>query len=603
MSPPSPTHTLRRTPIRGAYRWAFSLIEVMVTVVVIGVVAAIAYVATGNIAGVAKSEKVRSDVASINSAIDIYLANGGSLDGLTSPADILAKMKTQRDSSDARRHTGGPSGRMIDPRIIAVPVAASDSQMRAVYNSAEKRFDLASSGNGFRFELDDSLNELNISNETRKQATVVYSGSDSWVWDYNNSLTNPTNLPNVTKIPTSSAPADTTPPSTLPPPDPDPEPEPEPAPPVTDPRTQLAAPILNPPGGYYQSNEFPISVTIGNLPAAAIGKVRFATRFNGVWVDWADYAGQTLSVPKDGEVWAQAIAVDTVNYRDSWQAYGYYSKVTPPKLPTPILSLPGGAYARDNFPLSLSLNNVPAPGLADAKYRIDSGAWANYSGPVTVGKNQTFAAQYVTKNSDAYQDSDVRSEYYYPIASNLSGSVSGTFQNASGGPTLVQKITDGGTFFSHGDPTIDLGGEIVDAGEPNTLKFEAAPFSGVAANQAFKIGDLFYHNGTTFNDSHASGVQLNVNIGLADPAQNIQFALNFDLVNTENTGDAQSSADFVRITNLSQNIGLTIDGISYTLQLNFGGTDSFGFSTSNEFHVYEGATGRGTINGTFIAHP
>lgn len=597
-APPTFKEALRRS------QGAFSLVEVMVTVFLIGIVATVAYVATGNIANVTRGEKLRSDVATINSAIDTYIANGGSLNGISTAGDVLAKLKTQRDAADARRHTGGPAGRMIDPRIIAVAVPAANSELRAVYDSTTRRFDVASAGDGVRFELDPSLNEMNISHEVRTQGSVVYSGSDAWVWDYNNSLTNPTNLPNLTQIPVSTAPADSTPPSTVPP---DPEPEPEPEPPVVtppaDPRTALTAPTLDPPGGYYKTGDFPIAVTIRNLPAPAIGKVRFATYFNNVWTDWADYSGQTLSVPKDGSVWAQAIATDTTNYRDSGQAYGYYAKPTPPKLPTPIFSLPGGSYPRDSFPISIAFNNLPAAGLADAMYRINSGAWTLYSSPVIVGKNETLSAYYVAKNADDYENSSTRTDFYYPIATDLSGTVTGTFQNASGGPTLVHEIRDAGAFFSHGDPKINLGGEIVDAGEPNTLRFNPQSFSSIAPNVAFKVGELAYHNGTTFNDSHANGVQLLVKIALADPAQAIEFALNFELVNTENTGDARASADYVRITNLTQNIGLTIDGINYALVLGFGGTDSFGFSTSNEFHVYEGATGTGAINGTFIAKP
>lgn len=577
--------------------------EVLVTITAIGIIGAVAFVATGSVSNVAKGERLRSDVAILNSAIDTYLANGGTLDAATSPEAVLAKLKKQRDGADARRHTGGPSGRMIDPRIVAFPVSASDGQLRAVYDPAAKRFEVAGSGDGVRFGLDPALNERNLSTEFRKAGSVVYAGTDSWVWDDDHALTNPASLPNLTPIPVSSAPADSPPPS---PADPKPVPVPKPDPassPPADPRTMLAAPTLGPPGGSHPPGAFPLAVTIGNPPAPAAGKVMFATLFNHVRSDWAEYSGQTLLVPRDGSVWAKAVAVDTVNYRDSHEVYGHYAVPSPPKLPQPIFSLPGGAYPRGSFPISISLTNLPAPDLAGALYRINSGPWTAYGGTVAVGKNETLSARYVSKDPDAYRDSADRSDTFYPVATDLSGSVTGLFQNATGGPTLAHEFRDSGAFFSHGDPKINLGGEVVDAGEPNTLRFTPQGFDGVSAGTPFKIGELAYHNGTTFHDSHATGVQLQVSIGLSDPAQAIKFALNFDLVNTENNGDAATSADYVRITNLTQNIGLTIDGVKYTLVLGFGGTDSFGFSTANEFHVYEGATGTGTINGTFMAAP
>jgi hypothetical protein len=78
------------------------------------------------------------------------------------------------------------------------------------------------------------------------------------------------------------------------------------------------------------------------------------------------------------------------------------------------------------------------------------------------------------------------------------------------------------------------------------------------------------------------------------------FDLNLALINTPNDpDDANASADYVQITNLSQNIPLQINGVNYRIQLEFGSTDSFGFSNQSQFHVYEGATGQGELLGAF----
>lgn len=597
--PSSHLHPQRRSAFASACR-AFSLIEVLAAIFTLGIVATIAFVAVGDVTQVARGEKLHTDVATLNSAIGVYLANGGSLDGITTADQVLAKLKTTRDGADLHRHTGGPGGRMIDPRIIAVPVAGGTGQLRASYDATARKFEIVDTGSGVRFDLDASLGETQSPIETREHGAVQYAGSDSWVWDYNNSLTNPTANPGLTSIPLSREPVDSAPPTSTPVPDPDPDPIPDPDPdPPVDPRVRLGTPWFNPPGGQYPRDSFPLSVTIGNAPDPGIGKLIYRVGNGG----WQDYAGQTLALPQNTELQAQAVSLDTANYLDSWVASGFYTVPDPPKLPTPIFNLSGGAYPRQNFPLSLTLNNRPDPTIANAVYQVGGGGWLPYSGPINVPKNSEVQARYETSNEELYQTSGTRTEYYYPVATDLSGSVTGSFNSPTGGPKLVYEFSGGNTFFSHGNPQMDLGGEIIDAGEPNTLRIEPANFGGITPGEAFKIGDLHYHNGTTFNDSHATGVKLRISIALADPAQNIAFDLNFDLVNTENSDNPAASADFVRLTNLTQNIHLSIDDVSYALQLSFGGTDSFGFSTTNQFHVYEGATGRGTINGTFITRP
>src|SRR5690606_29959031 len=104
-------------------------------------------------------------------------------------------------------------------------------------------------------------------------------------------------------------------------------------------------------------------------------------------------------------------------------------------------------------------------------------------------------------------------------------------------------------------------------------------------------------------DSHANSVVLAMTISLPDRAAALNFNLNLDLINTANDpDDSNASADYVKITNLTQNIPLQINGVNYRIQLEFGATDSFGFSSQSQFHVYEGATGQGELLGTFLPY-
>ena len=259
-----------------------------------------------------------------------------------------------------------------------------------------------------------------------------------------------------------------------------------------------------------------------------------------------------------------------------------------PRLPYPQYDKPGGAHLDTDFPLTLSLTNVPDAGIANTLIRVGSSAWEPYTGSVSVPMNTRVWAQYRAIDPAAYKNSYTNSKHFYPIVSSLSGNVSGSFHTPEGGDNLDTTISEGGNFFSNGNPTIDLNGEIIDAGEPNTLQFNKANITDVAPGQQFKIGDLNYHNyhnGTTFNDSHATEVTLEVSIAIQNPNQVLTFNLEMELVNTDNSLDDDASADYVRLTNLTQPVALNINGVGYEIQLEFGGADSFGFATSNQFHV------------------
>ena len=86
-----------------------------------------------------------------------------------------------------------------------------------------------------------------------------------------------------------------------------------------------------------------------------------------------------------------------------------------------------------------------------------------------------------------------------------------------------------------------------------------------------------------------------------DPALSDAELITIDLINTENTrSDPDASAGYVRLSNISMNYLLSIDGALYYLYLQFGTTDVNGFSSTNQFHVYEGETARGEIRGTMV---
>lgn len=490
----------------------FSITELLVTVALIAVVSSVSVLAVSKITRLSQNEKLESDVRTINGAITTYLANGGSLDSITDANAVLSRLKTTLSKEDKKRHVGAPSSKMIDPRVIAVAVPEESWKLRARFDTGSKRFESITSGAGFEFAFDESLAEAAAVIETRKGGAVSYAGTSTWVWDHT-ATTNPSAPGGPSQFNTNPNVGDSTPVVTPPPPTPPTPPGPPPGPPVPPPPP---APVI-------------------------------------------------------------------------------------PRLPTPEFSVAEGSRPEDEFPLSVSITNLPSSSIANAIYQIGSGAWTPYGGSVSVPMNQTLRAQFLTTNPADYQDSSVRSAYYYPVPEELSGSVESDFRNPTGGPNLKYEIAGDGDRFSHGDPVFVLDGTPINSGDPNVVGFTSQAFSNVPPGQKFVLGRFFYHNGSTYYDSHATGVILALKITLPERGETLSFNLNLDLINTPNDpDDANASADYVRITNLSQDIPLQINGVNYRIKLEFGATDSFGFSSQSQFHVYEGATGEGELLGTFL---
>lgn len=487
-----------------------SIIEMTLTIAAIGILATVSGIAVNGVYRNTQHRKLESDVKTLNSAIRVYLSNGGSLDSISDPNAVLSKLKTTRSKDDKTLHVGAPSGRLIDPRVAATAVPADSWKLRATYNIYGNRFETSPIGAGVEFVLDEAQAEGPAVIETRSHGAVSYAENSGWVWDHGATVN-----PNAPKGPSSF---------------------------TTNPGVKDSIPGA--------------PVTPPTPPPSGSG------------------GGGTTSPP---------------------------SPPQPPRLATPQFDKPAGAHPEKNFPLSVAITNPPSSDIADIIFQIGSGTWKPYTGPVELPMNSQLKAQFISKDTGKYRDSSQKSSYYYPVPESLSGSVDGNFHSPVGGPNLSYEITNSNDRFAHGNPVYVLDGEPINSGEPNVLTFNGKGFSDIAPGQKFSLGEFFYHNGSSFYDSHATGVALRIQLTLPDRSAVIDFNLNLDLINTENDpDDAQASADYVKITNLTQNIPLQINGVNYRIQLEFGSTDSFGFSSKSQFHVYEGATGRGELLGTFL---
>jgi len=104
---------------------AFSLVEILVVISVIGVLTGVAYVGVTGVQERTRAAKLESDVAAVNNAIDAYLAAGGSIPAGTSAEQVLAKLKTVAAPDSATLLDF--SGPFIDPRLQLVRQSGEDA--------------------------------------------------------------------------------------------------------------------------------------------------------------------------------------------------------------------------------------------------------------------------------------------------------------------------------------------------------------------------------------------------------------------------------------------------------------------------------------------
>jgi hypothetical protein len=160
--------------------------EVLMTVSLIGLIAAVIIPSIGNVTTGVTRAKLASDVTSLNNAVSLYLAEGGNLDNVFNPQDVIDRLKTKLRDEDARRHVGPVSGRLVDVRLTARELTSSEiasGAPRAVWDATKKKFAIASQGRGVSvFYFDDEKANLPAQVESRKRSNMAYNGGNGWIW-------------------------------------------------------------------------------------------------------------------------------------------------------------------------------------------------------------------------------------------------------------------------------------------------------------------------------------------------------------------------------------------------------------------------------------
>lgn len=172
---------------RGSFcRGGFSLLELIIMIAILGAIIGVAATLLSNDSDASSVAKLESDVATLNQMVALYVADGGSLAGLTSPQSVLDKMKRTRPQSEWQQHVGIDSGRLLDVRLEARITTQQDSSNnpRAFWDRTKQRFVMnqAPGSAVSAFYLDNTLAGTDFGTETRTKSVVTYNASNGWVW-------------------------------------------------------------------------------------------------------------------------------------------------------------------------------------------------------------------------------------------------------------------------------------------------------------------------------------------------------------------------------------------------------------------------------------
>lgn len=275
----------------------FTLAELLMVMVGIAIVAGLAI---GSISGSHRDVehvKLRSDVENLNSAVDVYLANGGSMDGVGTIEAALSKLMTEADQASAPGLVGLKGG-MLDPRLRAEMMDPSDLALgapRVLWKTAAQRFVLANSGQGGakRFYIEAGEGPEDALVEARETA-LEYGEQTGWVWDYVDA--EPASGSGVEEVDSSS-----------------PVIGGYNAPRVDPSLTRLAPPTFSLDAGLYSYFDFDLVVELTNPNPEGVSEIYYTldnTR-------WQVYEGGGVSVAANQVLTAYAVSSDAARYADS----------------------------------------------------------------------------------------------------------------------------------------------------------------------------------------------------------------------------------------------------------------------------------------------
>ena len=290
-------------------------------VALVGTIVAFALPKVGGVKRGANEVKLLSDVAVMNSAVKVYLSNGGTL-GPASTVDEVIQSVGRSVAADQAETFVGLTGAMLDKRLTPNWISdksRASSQSRAIWNTTTKRFEITNESVAgiISFGIDHSISEANtqesMPEEAGRTSSMTYASEGNWVWDY---IEAPTATPvGPSEIPVTEVIPNTTPPGVQTNPNPTGSPQ------------RLAPPSFTKTPGAYPITDFQLELGLTNPNASGTSLIYFK-RPGGTWAKFDDI---DFLIDPGEQILAYAIPTDSTKYEASTITSGSFTG-TPLKL-------------------------------------------------------------------------------------------------------------------------------------------------------------------------------------------------------------------------------------------------------------------------------
>jgi type II secretory pathway pseudopilin PulG len=328
---------------------AFTLVEALVVVAVLGLVATVVVPRIQEGPDAAKLAKLQQDVAIVNNAIDAFLVAGGSQGALNS-GNVIEALK-QRVTGGVAAEMTGAIGPFLDPRVVT---NATDFAWSARFETSPRpQFAVQRSSNGIVF--------------ARGLASPVggppAATAPSWLWSYTpaspGEVSRPVFEPGTIDAGTTLGTTNTV-------------------------LAPLTCPLINPAGQTFDLSGFPLTVEIDNSvnPAgSSIVYYRIGTAESPESGSWVLWVGSPFTVDPGSVVTTVAVSVDPSRYYNSPACAESY-ELDPLPLAVAINAPASMTYAQAGGSMTgqpllsplqatISLNvSIPPPYLSSANFQV-----------------------------------------------------------------------------------------------------------------------------------------------------------------------------------------------------------------------------------------
>lgn len=365
----------------------FSLVEILVAIVAIGVLAAVGIVTVTGVPDAARKKKLDQDVAIVNNAIDAYLLAGGDAAQL-SEGNVINALK-QRVAAEGAADIVGPQGPFLDPTVITNP---TDFSWSALYSASPiPRFYVAEVTTGVIFGHGPAM-------AVGGAAERPDAARPSWIWTYTDA-TAPTEPAAFVPTAVDSGYTSTNIPVVV---------------------SNLAAPVITPDSLTANLWDFPLQVSIANPNPSGSSRVYYKAGTG----NYTLYDNTPFNVDPETTLSAVAVSLDPSRYNNSSVATATYS-VIPLELAVSI-NAPGSVnYAQAGGLLVGIAQQSPAT----ATIVLD-----NTNIPAPYLRSANFNVRYTTDGSDPFTSATAVagpafSGYYSPVSVSLALAAWGTNTN------------------------------------------------------------------------------------------------------------------------------------------------------------------------------